>query len=560
MLIYTPEKASDPNYEKFIDALKACTAIRERNKRDELINLLDNDIFNKVGNIESPENAVTSIISAFKGFPQKIDCLLKAIKIIEGESDFYNNLYEVIIDIACEQQEQKQFEIDELFKVDLNREFGIDSKVSLGNLDKYWSNLCQILNEIKPKYIWQTFNKLINFQKSNYWKKEKYIKSFCFTKNYKLLKRVVYDQNNNKFLVTFGTRLNQSLESPNQNLVNWLQQIRTVDSSNQDQFVEHTGNQEDRVPVLLIIIDQNANNWNVQAQLKYQSLQEKVELDENQDFIGTICNEFEQIPAKIESYINYLNNDNPRFEYISIDDLDLTMLRIEVFIPILNSSFNFDHWAQASEKSLSDFLVGEHRLFLRSIERIKRRNYKGMLYKGWSKLNLFLEECNHQSITGNLLLDQVDETSQKSNLLLIQHNNQINNWAKLTNFITECGYLWGVRLQDKLPENIKERGKFFKTMFLSGVPIIFWHCENITTNDLMQQFEDEFDRCLVRENLLNRCHNLLENTWRLRSNAWGCCDEVTRQNYVGYYFGMLLEDPEIMPKNGRLNAPGGRKY
>ena len=116
-----------------------------------------------------------------------------------------------------------------------------------------------------------------------------------------------------------------------------------------------------------------------------------------------------------------------------------------------------------------------------------------------------------------------------------------------------CSNLWGIRLKDSLSIDRSERMRFFESIFNSGVPIVFWNWESIP---LQVQFEEKFTECLLKYNLSNRCCDLLKKTWELRSISWGARSDEERKQYPGYYLGMLLEDPEILPEDNPLQTIG----
>ncbi|MDJ0575203.1 MAG: hypothetical protein QNJ65_08560, partial [Xenococcaceae cyanobacterium MO_234.B1] len=393
-----PEKAIDPDYKKLLCALKACSAIK--NNRTQLIELLDNSIADKVDNISSVNEAAISIILAFRGFPQKIDELLETVKVIEGESKFYKDLHQVIFEIASRQQENLKDKIKDSFAKDFNEVLNIHKYIPYSEFNDLWRDLCSILKDIDWRYIWKAFQKVIDFRENADWRNEIYLKSFCFTKNYEWLKRILFEQYEQNLLINLGKQLNKLLDTSNQALISWLEKLKQLEQQeehlNSIQEIEEC----DSIPILLVIADRNEDDsWTVQAQLKHQGIQEKIEVDE-EGIIGIKCNDFQQIPLTIEAYIDYLNNE-PKFKNIPTTNLPIEKLRIEVFIPIINLALNFDCWAEASEESFDNYLVQSNRLFLRSRERCKGKNsrtYRRMLPKGWKKLEQFLKN-ESQSIT-----------------------------------------------------------------------------------------------------------------------------------------------------------------
>ena len=84
----------------------------------------------------------------------------------------------------------------------------------------------------------------------------------------------------------------------------------------------------------------------------------------------------------------------------------------------------------------------------------------------------------------------------------------------------------------------------FEFIYNSGMPIAFWRWYSVPEK---VNIESKFEECLSKKNLNNRCQKLLEKTWNMRRIPWGTSDEKKRKAYPGYYLGMLLEDPKLIP-------------
>ena len=305
----------------------------------------------------------------------------------------------------------------------------------------------------------------------------------------------------------------------------------------------------DLAPILMIVADRNSDDtWTVQGQFKFQGVTDKIELSKDKDIIGIKCTKFEQIPGAIKSYIDYLEV-NKDFQNKSIDEL-----RVEVFIPILNLDCSFDYWAMYCDETLNISLVKDYKLLLRSSERVrgrKRNSRISSLKKGWRKLDVFVKsKC--QEIVKSTLTENIKDT-KVSNIIRIFQDRQISNWKKLEYFMKNCSSLWAIRLIGSLPKDKSERMNFFGSIFGSGIPIVFWNWESIPPQ---VPFESEFQKCLCRDNLCKRCRGLLKQTWELRSESWGANNEEDRKKETGYYLGMLLEDPKILPEDDPLQTIG----
>ncbi len=536
------------------DALKKISTFSDEGKWNHLKFLLDSQISDKLGGFKDLNSNVISILEVYTGFPQEIDGLLERIKTIESEHIYYKELFCIIFQVAKKQQEELENKINKSCENKIDKIIGTNKNNINHDFQDFWSSLCKILEDIDWENIWRACQLVFDTSRKHDWRDEIQLKSICFTKNYSLLKKFFIEENNPDIITSFAQTLSDSLNDSNQALIAWLGNSKQPEKDNSDSKQETE--ECEYIPILLVIADRNEDDsWMVQAQLKYRGIQEKIEIDEER-IIGIKCDDFEQIPSKIENYIDYLNNE-PKFKNIPTTNLPIEKLRIEVFIPIINLELNFDCWAKASEDSCDNYLVQSNRLFLRSRERYKGKKggtCRRMLVQGWRKL----EENKNQSISTTLLTENIDDTQQDCHEICIEKNNQVDNWTKLQNFMRKCSKLWWVRLQDTLPEDINERGRFFQAIYVNGIPIVCWQWESII-DDLKKSVEDKLQHCFCCESLSKRCHNLLEQTWELRSNAWGETNEAKRKQSPGYYFGMLLEDPEIMPDDVRLKTAGGRK-
>ncbi|MFM7787727.1 MAG: hypothetical protein ACKO90_06020, partial [Microcystis panniformis] len=389
--------------------------------------------------------------------------------------------------------------------------------------------------------IWQACSKIEEINKHE--DDKVYIKSLCFTKNYEFLKQVFLDQYERTPLII---KLAQSLKGNNKRIESWLDEanyeILPVSETNKNRYC--------LPPILLIMIERLANGenqdkWNVRGQFRFRD--ELSEISLSRDKKGFDCPKFEDISIAIKAYIDYLENE-PQFRDKAIDEL-----RIEVFIPIFDLHFNLDNWAIICEEETPRSLVANYRLFLRSRERIRKNSRIGLLKKGWERIDTFLrDDC--REISKNILANDINNTPA-SNIIEILGDTQISNWKELEIFMKNCSILWGIRLKCSLSIDRFERMRFFESIFDSGIPIAVWNWDIIPSE---VQFEQEFTQCLSCDNLSDRCRGLLEKTWELRTVSWGTRTETERKQYPGYYLGMLLEDPEILPEENPLQTIGAK--
>jgi hypothetical protein len=534
MLLNIPIRVNEFGSQELFDTLLKCSAIQDSQKRKQLIKLLDSSIANNIGSTDSPNDTALSILNAFEGFPHKIDELLEAIKRLDSESTDYSDLYQVIFDIAKKQQQE--FYIKPVKNPATFEEMGVNNDDHDEVFESLWTELQSILNTIDWKNIWKACSEIKEINKND----KICIKNFCFTKNYEFLKQLFLDRYEPTLLII---KLAQSLKDDNGHIKSWL------DKANHKLEKTENENTSCLPPILLIIIERggdgpNQDKWNVRGQFKIQGKLSEISLSKNKN--GIDCTKFENIPTAIKSYIDYLETD-PQFRGQAIDQL-----RIEVFIPLSDLHSSLDNWAMICEEEATISLVRNYRLFLRSRERIRKNSRIGSLKKGWERIHTFLNgDC--REISKNILANDINNTPA-SNIIEILGDTQISNWKELEIFMKNCSILWGIRLKDSLSIDRFERMRFFESIFDSGIPIAVWNWDSIPSE---VEFEQQFTECLNWDNLSNRCRGLLEKTWELRSVVWGARTETERKQYPGYYLGMLLEDPEILPEENKLQTTGG---
>ena len=538
MLLTVPIKPNDLGFKELIEALENCPSIKDTQKRKDVIGFLD-DIGKQVEERNDIRSSLNSILKALSGFPDRFDELINAINFYEQNNDYFQNLIKVVSDLARQQQEARNKS---------NKKITLFEDVELQNSDRdevfesLWSELHSILDIIDWKNIWTACSEIEEINKND----KVYIKSLCFTKNYKLLKQVFLDQYKSTALIK---KLAQSL-GDNERIKSWLDEANCdLKKTEILPISEINKNSSCLPPILLIIIERLANGenqdkWNVRGQFKFRD--ELSEISLSRDKKGFDCPKFEDIPRAIKAYIDYLESE-PQFRDKAIDEL-----RIEVFIPIFDLHSNLDNWVIIYEEETPRSLVVNYRLFLRSRERIRKNSRIGSLKKGWERIDTFLRD-NCREISKNILANEIKNT-QKSNIIEIG-NNQISNWKELEIFMKNCSNLWGIILKGSLFVDKFERMRFFESIFDSGIPIAVWNWDIIPSE---VQFEQEFTQCLSCDNLSDRCRGLLEKTWELRTVSWGTRTETERKQYPGYYLGMLLEDPEILPEENPLQTIGAK--
>ncbi|KAB0241405.1 hypothetical protein EZJ55_13340 [Microcystis aeruginosa EAWAG127a] len=540
MLLSVPTKPSDQGFNRLIDALENCPSIQDPQKRKDIIGFLS---VKGVEERSDMRSSLLGILKALSGFTDKFCDLIDGINFYEKDSVYYDSLIAVISDIA-KQQQQKMSQSPKTITLFDNENIELPNNNCDELFERLWSEICPILDEIDWKDIWQACSKIEEINKHE--DDKVYIKSLCFTKNYELLKQVFLDQYKSTALIK---KLAQSL-GDNERIKSWLDEAN-CDLKKTEILPSTKVNKNSFClpPILLIMIERLANGenqdkWNVRGQFKFRD--ELSEISLSRDKKGFDCPKFEDIPRAIKAYIDYLESE-PQFRDKAIDEL-----RIEVFIPIFDLHSNLDNWVIIYEEETPRSLVVNYRLFLRSRERIRKNSRIGSLKKGWERIDTFLRD-NCREISKNILANEIKNT-QKSNIIEIG-NNQISNWKELEIFMKNCSNLWGIILKGSLFVDKFERMRFFESIFDSGIPIAVWNWDIIPSE---VQFEQEFTQCLSCDNLSDRCRGLLEKTWELRTVSWGTRTETERKQYPGYYLGMLLEDPEILPEENPLQTIGAK--
>ena len=536
MLLRVPIKPNDLGFNELIKALENCPSMEDPQKRKDVIGFLD-DIGKQVEERNDIRSSLNSILKALSGFPDRFDDLIDAINFYEQNNSYFQNLVKVVGDLARQQQEARNKP---------NKKITLFEDVELQNSDRdetfesLWSELCSILDTIDWKDIWEACSRIEEINKND----KVYIKSLCFTKNYELLKQVFLDRYEPTLLII---KLAQSLKDDNGHIKSWLDKANhKLEKTEAAPDPNININRSCLPPILLIMVERLVNGedqgkWNVRGQFKTQDKQEEISL--SQDKQGFICKTFEEIPQIIKAYIDFIENDS------KFSNEKINKLRIELFLPLSEIKESIDTWTIDSEDSLSIPLITKHRLFLRIKERIsKRRNTRiQLLQEGWKRIGDFLKSDLEISKAS---LGEIMKKSKTSNLIEILN---VSNWIELIDCMEHCPSLWCMIWKGTLPNDESDRMNFFGSILDSGIPIAFWNWHSIPQE---VEFETKFTDCLRRDNLVDRCQQLLETTWSLRRVAWGEKEEIERQKKPGYYLGMLLEDPEILPEENKLQTIG----
>ncbi|MEM1366609.1 MAG: TIR domain-containing protein [Cyanobacteria bacterium P01_H01_bin.15] len=282
---------------------------------------------------------------------------------------------------------------------------------------------------------------------------------------------------------------------------------------------------------LLILIEKENSLWRVRGQVLIDGKHQEIKLEKAH--IGVECPSFGKIAIAIKRYIDYVD-EQPEF-YDIFDD----QIRVELFLPISEIHRNLDELTVENQN-----IVCDNQIHLRCLERGRKNRRRRQLEKGWQGLH----QRDFSSLTPNCELTKwgIKSLSQVAEIS--------TNPTKYARDLSSAKF-WGLRLVDEgLPTEAATRNKLFDCVFNSGLPVAFWHWDSIPPESV--EFEKKFKTFLCPEMLGDRCQKLLYECWVLRSDARGEQNESAQKNYAGYYLGMLLEDPDILPSDDPLETIG----
>lgn len=534
MLVKIPINFDDDGFLELVQALEECPSVNDIDNLNEIIDLLNNDIKIKIERSKNIRRLIRNILKTFGGFPDKFDSFIDAINFYEQDSAYYLNLLQIVKTIA-EQQQVSSIELTKGPNIFEEIEFDLEKGSEL--FENLWSELCLILEGIDWKNIWNACSQIFTKNKVNTAVTPKELKSLCFTKNYDKLKPIFLNTGDRLLAIkNFG----ELLEPYDININLWLDKvIREMEQSGAN--VELNKEKKDSSPpILLIIVDkgdngENQNKWNVRGQLKYQGKQSAIQLSSKT--IKETCAQFEDIPGVIKKYIDVLEED------YGFRSSKINKLRIEIFLPLTELNRNIDDWVISSREEPEKKLVVNYRLFVRIIERARKNGRICSLVEGWKKLDDFVKtncsEISKASVT------EIIKEPKKAHLLEILETFKVSSWIELAIYMEECQKLWGLNWKSPLPKDRNKRIEFFTSICNSGIPIAFWNWHSIPQD---VPFDKEHKKIFCLSCLRNRCHQLLETTWTMRRLAWCHSNEEEREKRPGYYLGMLVEDPEILPE------------
>jgi hypothetical protein len=240
---------------------------------------------------------------------------------------------------------------------------------------------------------------------------------------------------------------------------------------------------------------------------------------------GVLCTR-KQLPDTVEEFINKSIEDeigNLANKLKCIPEKLINELVIEMFLPIDYFCESIDCWNIKDEFNDPISLGFQHRLVLRSSERVNNKILKSSLYSSWKSAKEFLGQNTDAKLLQQEIhcLDKID-------------------CNKLTLLQEELKQKIGLKVICALPESKTEKVKFFRAMLKSGIPIAFWTRSRELPSCQVMAGIDGF----LTTELLRNSNELLEKVRQERVGALKC--EMPEKHW-GSHLTVLWDDWERMP-------------
>jgi hypothetical protein len=198
-------------------------------------------------------------------------------------------------------------------------------------------------------------------------------------------------------------------------------------------------------------------------------------------------------------------------------------LTIELFLPINYICEPVDRWDIKNEFGNSVYLGSQHRLVVRSYDRVIKPGLKNTFSESWHRAK-----------------DLLGKNPELARLQKIEHIKEIDcsGWGTLREALKEK---IGIKITCPLPASQSEMVKFLQAMLESGAPLAFWtRCRELPSSEVVAGI----DGFLTTELLLNRCE-LLEEVKKERASAFDYCGKPERR--WARHLTVLWDDWERMP-------------
>ncbi|MEC4881355.1 MAG: effector-associated domain EAD1-containing protein [Scytonema sp. PMC 1070.18] len=324
-------------------------------------------------------------------------------------------------------------------------------------------------------------------------------------------------------IIEFVERLTKKIQEPLKNqLTTWLQTISQILNVPLPTFSESQTSYT-KQSYLLIILEphsRESNKVTLNAELfpEYKpnlNYQKSVKLDLDSEKTNVECY-YTEIAHTIYEFINKSEE-----QYLQ-EPYELT---IEIFLPYkyIGEGIDIERIPIDNEKKQYMPIGHQYQLLVRSYERYRQKKYINNLRKRWIDLE---ESVNNQEL---------------NNKIADLHKIDSNIWERLV-LQWETERKLGIRIVGCGSEYSEEREQLFRYLVRGGIPIAVWtRCKILANTDL----DTELKQILTIQSLQDR-KNLLKLIWDYRQDAHSYGEQA--QNYLGYYLGVLCDDPNRIPE------------
>ncbi|KAM3097826.1 effector-associated domain EAD1-containing protein [Phormidesmis sp. 146-12] len=210
-------------------------------------------------------------------------------------------------------------------------------------------------------------------------------------------------------------------------------------------------------------------------------------------------------------------------------------LTVELFLPHQYLNERVDQWK--IKDGFGNFvpLIVQHRLVVRSQDRVVKPNLRNAFSQSWHRAKKILQE-NPQPAS---LRENIEHLSQLDCL----------RFGALQENLKEK---IGIKITCSLPQSQKEMLKFLQAILGSGIPLAVWaHDCELSSSEL----EQRFDQFLTVDLLCSPC-NLIEKVKKQRVSSFD--DSENPQTRWGRHLTLLWDDFERMPVSEPFQSRGER--
>ncbi|OLP15448.1 hypothetical protein BST81_26310 [Leptolyngbya sp. 'hensonii'] len=214
-------------------------------------------------------------------------------------------------------------------------------------------------------------------------------------------------------------------------------------------------------------------------------------------------------------------------------------LIIELFSPIDYLGEPIDYWMIQDDFDNLVPLISEHRVVLRSYDRVAKPELKNAFSASWHQIKKLQENPEQENPGPGFIQERF-------------HSLDHIDCSRLRTLTETLRNMMGIRITCPLPKSQSDVQKLLQAMLKSGVPMAWWvHDHQLPPN----QIEAGIDQFLELNLLGNPCE-LLERVRSVRSSA--CDDGLPDEERWGKYLAILWDDWERMPTLKPLDQGGQR--